>query len=171
MPSAIDPTKPVDGLPAAKADLRSNLLAAKAEIEALQAAKLENGDPIDMQDAVLSRAEFRDFSETSPAPAIAAGSLTLDLETGNVFEVTLTEDVTALNLVNPPAAGRAGSLALIVRQDAVGGRTVTWPGSVLWPAGAAPVVSAAALAVDVYALITRTAGATWYGFPGGRGFA
>jgi hypothetical protein len=36
MPSAIDPTKPVDGIPAVKADLRANLLAAKGEIEALQ---------------------------------------------------------------------------------------------------------------------------------------
>ena len=38
MPSAIDPTKPVDGIPASKAELRANLLAAKTEIEALQAS-------------------------------------------------------------------------------------------------------------------------------------
>lgn len=37
MVSAIDPTKPVDGILAVKADLRANLAAAKAEIEALQA--------------------------------------------------------------------------------------------------------------------------------------
>jgi hypothetical protein len=36
MVSAIDPTKPEDGVPASKTDLRSNLLAAKSEIEALQ---------------------------------------------------------------------------------------------------------------------------------------
>jgi hypothetical protein len=36
MVSAIDPSKPVDGVPAVKADLRANLLAAKNEIEALQ---------------------------------------------------------------------------------------------------------------------------------------
>lgn len=36
MTSAIDPSKPVDGVPAVKADLRANLLAAKTEIEALQ---------------------------------------------------------------------------------------------------------------------------------------
>lgn len=38
MASAIDPTKPADGVPASKADLRANLLAAKTEIEALQLA-------------------------------------------------------------------------------------------------------------------------------------
>ncbi len=36
MASGIDPTKPVDGIPASKADLRANLQAAKTEIEALQ---------------------------------------------------------------------------------------------------------------------------------------
>jgi hypothetical protein len=36
MVSAIDPTKPADGVPASKADLRASLQAAKTEIEALQ---------------------------------------------------------------------------------------------------------------------------------------
>ena len=36
MVSAIDPTKPLDGVPAVKSDLRGNLQAAKTEIEALQ---------------------------------------------------------------------------------------------------------------------------------------
>jgi hypothetical protein len=36
MASAIDPTKPADGTPAVKSDLRANLQAAKTEIEALQ---------------------------------------------------------------------------------------------------------------------------------------
>lgn len=36
MVSAIDPTKPLDGVPADKSDLRDNLQAAKTEIEALQ---------------------------------------------------------------------------------------------------------------------------------------
>lgn len=36
MASAIDPTKPADGVPAVKSDLRANLKAAKEEIEALQ---------------------------------------------------------------------------------------------------------------------------------------
>ncbi|MEM7044546.1 MAG: hypothetical protein AAF543_17195 [Pseudomonadota bacterium] len=36
MVSAIDATKPADGIPASKADLRGNLSAAKSEIETLQ---------------------------------------------------------------------------------------------------------------------------------------
>jgi hypothetical protein len=45
MASAIDPTKPVDGVPAIKADLRQNLQAAKSEIEALQAGKADIEHP------------------------------------------------------------------------------------------------------------------------------
>jgi hypothetical protein len=41
MASAIDATKPVDGVPAVKADLRQNLQTAKSEIEALQAGKAD----------------------------------------------------------------------------------------------------------------------------------
>lgn len=43
MTSAIDPTKPADGLPASKAELRANLQAAKAEIEALQTELVAQG--------------------------------------------------------------------------------------------------------------------------------
>jgi hypothetical protein len=66
MASAIDPTKPSDGVPAVKSDLRANLAAAKNEIEILQAVKIGAGDPLDMQGAVLSQPELRAFAETSP---------------------------------------------------------------------------------------------------------
>jgi hypothetical protein len=138
---------------------------------AVGASKLQPGIPIDMQDAVLSRAELRDYAETSPAPAISSGTLTLDLQTGNVFEVILTQNVTSLILAHPPASGRAGSCSIILRQDATGGRTLAWPASVKWAGGAPPPITSAADAVDVYALITRDGGATWFGFPGGQDFS
>jgi hypothetical protein len=202
MASSIDPTKPTDGVPSVKLDLRNNLQAAKTEIEALQAGKADlghqhllgditdagalaakdvvdagdiaagalDGMPIDMQDQQLTRPELKDFSETSTTPAVSAGALTLDLETGNVFEVTLNEDVTTLALANPPAAGRAGSCTLILRQDATGGRTLAWPGSIRWPAGNPPAISVAANAADVFAFVTTDGGTTWYGFLGGKDF-
>jgi hypothetical protein len=43
MASQIDPTKPIDGVPASKADLRANLQAAKDEIGALQSGKADLG--------------------------------------------------------------------------------------------------------------------------------
>jgi len=203
MASAIDPSKPTDGVPSVKLDLRNNLQTAKTEIEELQAGKADlghqhlvgdltdagalaakdaigagdvaagalDGLPIDMQDQQLTRPELKDFSETSTTPAVSAGALTLDLETGNVFEVTLSENVTTLTFANPPAAGRAGSCTLILRQDATGGRTLVWPASVRWPAGDPPAISAGANAADVFAFVTRDGGATWYGFLAGKDFS
>lgn len=170
MVSAIDPTKPADGVAAVKADLRANLLAAKREIEALQANKIGQGDPVDMQYKLLSRAVLKDVSETVATPPISAGALQLNLEFGNVFEVTLTESVVSLTLVLPQVAGLAGSCCLILKQDGSGGRTMAWPAWVRWPGGVKPAISAASNAVDFFAFVTVNGGATWYGFPCGIDF-
>jgi len=145
--------------------------AAKIAADAVGASQLQDGIPIDMQGALLSGAELRHYSETSPTPAISGGVLTLDLATGNVFEVTLTEDVTSLVLANAPAAATAGSATLLLKQDATGGRAVTWPASVRWAGGEPPAISTPAGAVDVLAFVTRDGGATWYGFLGGKAFS
>jgi hypothetical protein len=60
---------------------------------------------------------------------------------------------------------------LILKQDATGGRTVTWPASVRWAGGTPPLVTPAANAIDIYAFITRNGGASWFGFPGGQDFS
>lgn len=54
MASNIDPTKPVDGVPAEKADLRANLTAAKAEIEALQSTVDAALQPSDVTSETLT---------------------------------------------------------------------------------------------------------------------
>lgn len=176
MVSQIDPTKPADGVPARKAHLRSNLSAAKSEIETLQAGKADaghshDGTPLDLQDALLKRALLKDYAEVSPITSVQDGTLRLDLETGSVIEVTLEENVTTVILANPPKAGRAASLVLILRQDAVGGHTLKWPVAVRWAGGNPPTISRAAGAVDIYCMFTRDGGATWYGTIGGNGFA
>jgi hypothetical protein len=144
---------------------------AKIADGAVGASKLQSGIPIDMQDALLRAPEIRDYSETSPTASISSGTLTLDLESGNAFEVTLTQDVTALILANPPAAGRAGSCSLIVKQDATGGRSFAWNESIKWAGGEPPAITSAENAIDVYSLVTRDGGVTWYGFPGGQDFS
>ena len=143
----------------------------KIAIDAVGADQLQDGIPINMQDQQLTRPQLKDYSETSTTPTVSAGALTLDLETGNVFEVILTANVTTLSLANPPASGRAGSVTLILRQDGTGGRTVAWPAAVKWAGATPPSVSAAAGAIDLYALVTRDGGTSWYGFIGGKGFS
>jgi hypothetical protein len=135
------------------------------------AAGALDGKPINMQGALLRGPELIDYAETSATPVISAGVLTLDLDTASVFEVVLTANVTSLVFANAPTTGRAGSATLILRQDATGGRTVTWPTLILWAGGTAPLVTSAANALDIYGFITRHGGTTWYGFPAGKGFA
>lgn len=72
MSSAIDPTKPADGAPAVKADLRANLEAAKGEIEALQAAQLAGGG---LAGQVLAKASGADYDTQWVDPETGAATL------------------------------------------------------------------------------------------------
>jgi hypothetical protein len=167
---AIDPTKPKDGMPAVKADLRANLLALKRGIETLQATKLGRGHPLDMRGHQVIRAQLIDVCGPSPMVKVSAGTVTLDLEAGNLFEVILTESVASVVFANPPPAGRAGVWYLILKQDDRGGRALDWPSSIRWPKGSPPHISAAKNAVDFFAFVTRDGGITWYGFVDGYDF-
>jgi len=132
---------------------------------------LSDAGAMNAADGVLQRPEIKDYAETRTTPSSSSGTLTLNLENGNVFEVTLTENVTTLTLSNPPASGKAGSLTLILKQDATGGRTFAWPAAVKSAGGTDPTISSAANAVDIYTLLTTDAGTTWYVFTGGKAFS
>ena len=96
----------------------------------------------------------------------ASGSTeTLDLATGNVHDVTLTANCT-LTLTGA-TTGKGCSITLLLRQDGTGSRTVTWPGSVVWPDATPPTLSTAAGSVDVFTLFTLDGGTVWFGFQAG----
>lgn len=82
---------------------------------------------------------------------------TIDWSAGNKQKSTLTDDCTFT--FSPEPSGPC-SLVLRLVQDATGGRTVTWPGDVIWPDGA-PTLSTAANAVDVISFYYD--GADFYG--------
>lgn len=121
---------------------------------------------INFADFELARAKLKDYGFTTTTPSSSSGTLTLDMENGNYFDVTLTENVTTLNLNNPPASGVAGTLVFIATQDAGGTNVITWPASVIWEqdTGESPAQTTTTLAVDIYMLLTVDAGTTWYGF-------
>ena len=84
------------------------------------------------------------------------GSVTIDFNSGSRYEATLTGPVTFT--FSNPVAGVTYGLRLL--QDATGGRTVTWPGTVKWKAATAPTLSAANK-VDIIALYYD--GTSYYG--------
>jgi hypothetical protein len=105
--------------------------------------------------------------ETISVVAASGSTETLDLTNGNVHDVTLTANCT-LTLTGA-TAGVACSMAVLLRQDASGSRTVTWPASVEWVGGVAPTLQTAANTWDWVALVTLDGGTTWFAQHGGTG--
>jgi len=135
----------------------------------LGGALASGGNPINMADAVISRPELKDYSETKTAPSSSSNVLTLDLEAGNVFEVTLTENVTTLTLSNPSPTTKCCSFTLILTQDSTP-RTVAWGAAVHFGEGEEPDISTAD-AVYILTFFTLDAGTKWYGFLAGSEMA
>lgn len=117
-------------------------------------------------DNVVSRPELKDYAETLNTNSTSGSTPSIDLQNGNVHDVTLSANAT-FTFSNPPASGKGGSFTLILRQDGTGGRTVTWPASVDWAGGAAPTLTTAASSVDILTFMTVNGGTTWYGFLAG----
>ncbi len=120
--------------------------------------------------AVLSDVELQDYSETLTTTSSLSGVLTLDYSSANIFSTTLTENITAMNITNLPASGKAASMTLQVIQDPATPRTVAW-GSILWDSGSAPTVTATVDAVDFFTLTSFDGGTTWFGFTAGQAMA
>ena len=108
--------------------------------------------------------------ETVSVQTASTAATTLNLANGNVFEVTLSSSTTftfsgAIN-------GKACSFSLYLKQDATGGRAVTWPSgssTVKW-SGGAPTLTTTANAIDVVVFETLNGGTTWYGALVGSNF-
>lgn len=124
---------------------------------------------VNLADNQLIRPEIKDYAETATT-ANTGTTYTINLENGNVFNLTLTGNCT-FTFSNPPASGKAGSFTLILKQDGTGGRSVTYPASVRWAYGVTPEISEDANAVDILTFFTTDGGTNWYGFLSGGDFS
>lgn len=106
--------------------------------------------------------------ESSTSVTSSGGTATIDLLLGTHFTHSLTEDVT-YTFSNAGGAGLVTTFTLVVTQDATS-RTITWPASVKWPAGQAPVITTSSGAVDIF-VMTNYGDGNWYGFIAGQGMA
>jgi len=122
-----------------------------------------------LQDNELFRAKLRDYSESVSSPTISSGTLTLNLETSNIFTVSLNAAITTLTISNPPASGSGGSFTLIFTADGTP-RSVTWPSSIKWAGGTAPTITSTSGKVDSFAFFTSDGGTNWQGYVGGQNF-
>lgn len=100
--------------------------------------------------------------------ASVSGSKTIDLANGNAADYTLTGATTLA--FSGATSGELCSFLLIARQDATGGRAITWPGSVRWLPGTTstpPTIDTSANQVNEFLFWTTDGGATWFGSYGG----
>lgn len=99
--------------------------------------------------------------------ALSGATPTVSLSAGGSFSLTLSANTT-LTFADAPATGSAG-FSLKIKQDASGsGFTVTWPGSVQWPGGTAPELTATADKSDVFVFTTDDGGSSFVGLVAGK---
>lgn len=110
----------------------------------------------------VTRIRIRNNGGVNPELLYAQGSVTgattFNRTNGNVITATQTGNIT-VTMSTPIASGER--LALILTQDATGGRTVTWPSNVKFPGGTAASHNTTASAVNQYEFIYD--GTNWRG--------
>ena len=78
--------------------------------------------------------------------ATGDGTTTIDWGEGNKFYFTFGAANEAFTFTAPSGPC---NVVLVLKQDGVGSRTVTWPNTVMWPGGTAPALSTGAAAIDI----------------------
>lgn len=122
------------------------------------------GGAINLADGPLTRPEIKDYAVAHTTPTISAGAITFDCALSNSFNVSLTANITSITFSNSPATGKLGEIVIDFQQDGTGSRTVTWPASVKWSGGVAPVITTTlTTGRDKVFLSTRDGGTTWLG--------
>ena len=89
---------------------------------------------------------------------------TIDLANGSLQILTLTGNCT----FTFPTATAGKGFTLLLKQDATGSRTVTWPAAVKWPASTAPTITATASKGDKYVFVGD--GTYWWGSNAGQNY-
>ena len=83
-------------------------------------------------------------------------AITVSLANGTVQQLTLTGNAT----ITMPTATAGKSFIIMLKQDATGGRSVTWT-TVKYPGGTAPTITATASKQDIFSFFAD--GTNWYG--------
>jgi hypothetical protein len=116
---------------------------------------------IAMANSYLSAMVLKAYAEDKTVNATATGTVTLDLSTTNVFDLTLTGNVT-FAFSNPAPSTRVQTFTIIAKQDVTGGRTVTWPATISkYAGGNVPPATTTASAIDIWTITTYDGGTTY----------
>lgn len=109
---------------------------------------------------IFDGVELESTNQTVKTITSTSSAITVDLDDGAVFYHLTTENTT-FTFSNPAASGKNSGFKLFLTQDATG-RTITWPGTVIWPNGVEPDVSVLS-EKHILVFETRDGGTTWFG--------
>jgi len=111
----------------------------------------------------------------------SSATTTIDLNSGNVIDLTMAANITTLSFSNVPASGTPILIQIIVKNASTGVfYSINWPSSVYWGTAttnlnvqSAPALASGANGVTVIALLTTDGGTKWRGWvessiPGGN---
>jgi len=119
---------------------------------------------------IITDVALKRYAEiTSLTQAEIATTKVIDFEKGTVHRVSLIYNVaiTIAGVTGNGLSGSAFSATLLIIQDRVGNRTVTWPTDMKWAGGTAPTLSTAPNSIDIFTIVTHDSGVTWFGFTSG----
>jgi len=103
----------------------------------------------------LTNPTVTNYVET-PFTANSSTAITIALTNGTVQIITLTGNAT----ITMPTATSGKSFVMFLKQDATGGRTVTWS-TVKWAGGITPTITSIASRQDILSFFAD--GTNWYG--------
>lgn len=144
--------------PTASAGTNTTQIATTAHVFA------ERSNTVTLTNKTVEAGTFTNGYTEEVATANTGTTYTIDLANGSVQILTLTGNCT----FTFPAVTAGRSFILILKQDGTGSRTVTWPGTVKWPAGTAPTITSTASKSDKY--IFTADGTNWIGSNAGQNY-
>lgn len=117
----------------------------------------------------VDKSTLKNYKEIYSSPTISAGTLTLDLNNGNIFNVNLNAAILNLTISNIPSSSFVANFTLVFTADGTA-RGVSWPGSIKWPGATPPTITTTNGKKDTFSFVTLDGGTNWYGFIGGQNF-
>lgn len=120
------------------------------------------------QNAVQTSVTLTQVAETYTAPTISAGTLTINLANGTVFNVANNANITTFSITGT-VASKANAFTLVLTANG-SGFTQAWGASVVWPSGAAPTLTTTNNKRDIIVFMTNDGGTTWFGSVVGQNY-
>jgi hypothetical protein len=116
----------------------------------------ELGGNLNCADYTLTRPRLKDTGYQTQVLGAITTATNLSYALGEVINCTIGADLT-FTFSSPPSNAITGIMILEITNG--GAFTITWPTSVVWDGGSAPILQFAG--TDIITFITRDAGTTW----------